>query len=472
MNAMISSALLLLATTPVLLAQETEIHCTDGSRIRGSLIGIGTDRVEFGANFLAAPVPLRLDQILDLTLPIHQSEAKGDHIATVTLSNGDVLRGELSGVNDSKIRLKTWYAGELVFNRKMVDTLEIKDRPEIFYAGPSGLDGWVQQDEGAWTYENGSLRSTSGGSIARDVKLPEKSRIAFDLAWRSNPNLRLQFYSNDLNEDTPSNCYELSCQGRHVQLQKRWLKDDRGGSSSMGDYANVPEFQNKEKCRIELLIDRKTGVIRMLVNDRIVGRDWRDDSPELGDMGGGLHFKSLDASPLGISRIEVTSWDGMLEGTPPPDDEGFMDEEDLPAPPPDADPDPTRIRLRNNDQIAGEMVSIEDGKVKLKTTFGDVTLPVSRLRTFALRTKEARDPANWEMGLYEVPKRYNGDVRGWFPDGSSVTFRLTQVEDAKLTGTSQTFGSAVFDQKAFSRIEFNIHEPDLEKVRSALAGFR
>jgi hypothetical protein len=255
-------------------------------------------------------------------------------------------------------------------------------------------------------------------------------------------------------------------------MQKRWLKDDRGGTSSMGDYANVPEFQNKEKCRIELLIDRKTGVVRMLVNDRIVGRDWRDDSPELGKLGGGIHFRSLDSSPLGISRIEVTSWDGMLEGTPAPQDEGFMDEEDTPAPPPDAEPDPTRIRLRNNDQIAGEMVAIEDGKVKLKTTFGDVTLPVSRLRTFALRTKEARDLANWEMGLYEIPKRYNGDVRGWFPDGGSVTFRLTKVEDGKLTGTSQTFGSAVFDQKAFSRIEFNIHEPDLEKVRSALAGFR
>jgi hypothetical protein len=472
MNAMISSAVLLLAAGPLLPAQETEIHCTDGSRIRGSLLGIGTDRVEFGADFLAAPVPLRLDQILDLTLPIHPGQADGDHIATVTLSNGDVLRGELNGVDEAEIRLKTWYAGDMVFNRKMVDTLEIQDRPEVFYTGPSSLDGWVLHEEDAWSYENGSLRSNSGGSIARDVKLPEKSRIAFDLAWRSNPNLRVLFYSDDVDEVSPSNCYELSCQGRHVQMQKRWLKDDRGGTSSMGDYANVPEFQNKEKCRIELLIDRKTGVVRMLVNDRIVGRDWRDDSPELGKLGGGIHFRSLDSSPLGISRIEVTSWDGMLEGTPAPQDEGFMDEEDTPAPPPDAEPDPTRIRLRNNDQIAGEMVAIEDGKVKLKTTFGDVTLPVSRLRTFALRTKEARDLANWEMGLYEIPKRYNGDVRGWFPDGGSVTFRLTKVEDGKLTGTSQTFGSAVFDQKAFSRIEFNIHEPDLEKVRSALAGFR
>ena len=472
MKLTLSSPLLLLATSLLLGAQDTEIHCADGSRIRGSLLGIGTDRIEFGADFLAAPVPLRLDRILDLTLPVHPAQADGDHIATVTLSNGDVLRGQLNGVNESEIRLKTWYAGEMVFNRKMVDTLEIEDRPEIFYTGPSGLDGWVQKDGEAWTYENGSLRAASSGSIARDVKLPVRSRIAFDLAWRSNPNLRILLYSDSVEADTPSNCYELSCQGRHVQFQKRWSKDGRGGTMSLGDYASVPEFQSKEKCRIELLVDRKTGVIRMLVNDRIVGRDWKDDSPELGAMGGGIHFKSLDSSPLALSRIEVTSWDGILEGTPQPLDEGFMDEEELPAPPPDAEPDPTRIRLRNNDQIAGEMVAIEDGKVKIKTSFGDVTLPVSRLRTFALRTKEARDPANWEMGLYEVPKRYNGDVRGWFPDGTSVTFRLTKVEDGKLTGTAQPFGTAVFDQKAFSRIEFNIHEPDLEKLRDSLGGFR
>lgn len=468
MKDMFTKSLLMLAGSLALGAQETEIQCVDGSRLRGSLLGIGSDRVDFGADYLAAPVPLRLDKILDLTLPVHPSRADGDHIATVTLSNGDVLKGELNGVNDTEIRLKTWYAGEMVFRRVMVDTLEIADRPEILYAGPTGLDGWLQQTEGAWTYEGAALRAKAAGNIAREVKLPARTRFAFDLSWRSSPNFRFTFYADAVDTDNPANCYELVCQGRHVQLQKRWSKDNRSGSGAVGDYVNVPEFQNKEKCRVELLVDRKSGVIRMLVNDRIV-RDWRDEAPDLGDHGGGIHFKSQEPFALGVSRIEVTSWDGMLEGTAPRQDEGFMDEEDLPAPAAEAAPDPARIRLRNNDQIAGEILSIAEGKVKLKTSFGEVNLPVSRLRTFALRTTEARDPANWEMGLYEEPKRYNGDVRGRFPDGSFVTFQLIKVSDGKLFGKAQPFGEVAFDQAAFSRIEFNIHEPDLEKLRG---GFR
>jgi hypothetical protein len=467
MRTTITAALLTLAGSLMLAGQETEIHCTDGSRIRGSLLGIGSDRVEFGADFLAAPVPLRLDKILDISLPTHAGEQQGDHIATVTLSNGDILRGELSGVNDTEIRLKTWYAGELVFRRVMVDTLEIKDRPELIYAGPNGLDGWVQETEGTWVHENGALRSKGSGSIARELELPAKTRFAFDLEWRSTPKLRFVFFSDTVAVDQPRNSYELIFQGRYVQLQKRWSKNDRGGSMTLGSHT-VREFQNKEKCRIEVLVDRKAGLIRLLVNDRVV-KDWTDPDPESGQFGGGIHFATQDPSPVRVSRIEVTSWDGILDGSPPADDEIFMDEDDSPPPAVEAEPDPSRIRLRNNDQIAGEVLAIGEGKVKLKTSFGEINLPVSRLRTFALRTKEARDPANWEMGLYEEPKRYNGDVRAWFPDGGSVTFRLTGVENGKLTGTAQTFGEAVFDQKAFSRIEFNIHDPDLGEIRNRMA---
>jgi hypothetical protein len=447
-------------------ADQTEIRCTDGSRIRGSLLGIGPDRLLFGADFLATPVPLRLDKVLDLSLPVHRGESKGDHVATVTLSNGDVLRGELAGVSPTEVTLDTWYAGTLKFRRAMVDTLEIQDRPEILYSGPNGLDGWTQPSPDTWTFEQGSLRATAPGSIARSIELPAKTRFAFDLAWRSSPRFRFLFFTDDIKTDHPDNSYELICQGRYVQLHKRWSDGNRSGNMTLGDFANVSELMSKEKCRIEILADRKAGTVRMLVNGRIV-KDWSDPDPTAGKHGGGIHFNLQEATPLRISRIEVSTWDGVLEGSAPVQDEGFMEEDDTPQPEPDHQPDPTRIRLRNNDQIAGEMLGIEAGKVKLKTPFGEVSLPVSRLRTFSLHKPD--DRKNWE--LYQIPKRYNGDIRAWFADGSSVTFRLTGVEDGKLKGVSQPFGEAAFDQKAFSRIEFNLYDPALEATRQAAEGW-
>ena len=114
------------------------------------------------------------------------------------------------------------------------------------------------------------------------------------------------------------------------------------------------------------------------------------------------------------------------------------------------------MELRNGDSIAGDVVSITDGMITVKTPFREVKLPLEVLRSVALKPVD-RDES----------KRENGDVRGWFPDGSSVVFRLEGVSDETLTGYSQNFGTAPFKIAAFSRIEFNIYDPDLEDLRMA-----
>jgi hypothetical protein len=117
---------------------------------------------------------------------------------------------------------------------------------------------------------------------------------------------------------------------------------------------------------------------------------------------------------------------------------------------------PGRMELRNGDTIEGELLAIENGKVRLKTPFREVSLPVGALRSVALKPVDL-----------ERCKRENGDVRAWFPDGSSVVFRLDAVGEGTLSGSSQNFASSEFKMSAFSRIEFNIYEPEFEDVRLA-----
>ena len=444
-------------------AIEAEVQCVDGSRLKGSLLEIGADNARLEADFLAAPVPLKLEKILEIGLPAKRGDFKGDHIATVTLSNGDTLRGELTGVSDKVISLRTWYAGDLSFRREMVDRLEIQDRPELLFSGPSGIEGWTQDDAAPWSFEKGALRSQGPGTISRKIeRVPLKSRYAFDLSWRSSPRFRFMFQSDDIEASEPANCYMLTfTNARYVQLSKR---SARTGLSQIGNFINIPEMLSKEKIRLELLVDGKTGLIRLLVNGNIAA-DWTDPDPGPGapaPVAGGIHFNAQDSSPIRISRIEITSWDGVVEGSAPDNDEGFMEDDEVAAPEQEPELDPTRIRLRNNDQVAGEMVGIEQGKVKLKTRFGEVELPVSRLRTFTLHTKENRKNPE----LYQIPKRYLGDVRAWFPDGACVTFRLAGASDGRFRGFAQPFGEAEFDASAFNRIEFNLYDRDLDAVRA------
>ena len=60
--------------------------------------------------------------------------------------------------------------------------------------------------------------------------------------------------------------------------------------------------------------------------------------------------------------------------------------------------------------------------------------------------------------------RRNGDIRAWFPDDSSIVFRLDGVTDDTLTGSSQNFGTATFK---ISRVQ-----PDrVQHRRVVLDGF-
>jgi hypothetical protein len=176
-------------------------------------------------------------------------------------------------------------------------------------------------------------------------------------------------------------------------------------------------------------------------------------------MGRGIHFITQNESPVQISGIKVSAWDGEVDKLPNPQAmggfrQGLMETEDEPEPNPEEKPYKRRVELRNGDSIEAEVVSIRDGVITLKTPFRDVKLPVEALRTVALK------PAD-----LETTKRENGDVRAWFADGSWLVFRLEGVGEGTLTGYSQAFGSAVFKIAAFSRIEFNIYDPEFEELR-------
>lgn len=466
MKAIRYPSLLLAALASAGAATPTEVQCTDGSRLKGNLVEIGPDTARLEADFLATPVPLKIEKILEISMTAKRGDFKGDHIATVTLSNGDTLRGELTGVSEKEISLSTWYAGDLKFRREMVDRLEIEDRPELFFSGPEALDGWTQDDPPSWTYEQGALRAQGPGSISRDVgKLPAKVRYAFDLAWRASPRFRFIFQSDDVQAGEPANCYMIDfTNARFLQLTKR---SARSGVTQIGGFVNIPEMQTKEKIRIEVLVDRRAGFIRLLVNGNVAA-DWSDPDPEQAAAPGGIHFNARDSANIRISRVEVTSWDGVVEGHAPENDEGILEDDEPPQPKEEPEPDPARIRLRNNDEVAGEMLGIDGGKVKLKTRFGEVLLPVSRLRNFTLHTKENRKNPD----LYQIPKRYLGDVRAWFPDGTCVTFRLGSSIDGHLKGYAQPFGEVDFDGSAFNRIEFNLYDPELEEARESYEAWK
>ena len=451
-------ACLILATPSLHAAAGTGmIRFFNQNQLPGEVSAIEKDLIRWDSPQLEKPTPFFMKQVLEINQTPKTPETKEVCEAVISLTNGDSLRGQLSSVTDQAIELDTWYAGKLTLQRPMVESVKIIDRPKIVYQGPDGLDGWKRVDEEtAWTFESGRFKSKGPGQIARDVNMPQTCRLAFDLSWRSSLRARIVVCSDDTSTKEPSNAYDLIIQRKYVYLRKRWSNNGGGGTNILGQTVGVPEFSENEKARVELCIDRKKGVFNFLVDGRSVAV-WNDADFKEGAMGGGLHFIAEDSTPLSVSRIEVSEWDGVIERQPAAPTANFDQEDEDPdtkTPPKKEEPTPGKMTLRNGDTLMGEVLGIEKGVMRVKTSYAELKMPVSRLKTIALK------PVEREEAMLK-----NGDVRAWFPDGSRVVFRLDTAAADGLQGFSQNFGSATFKPEAFNRIEFNLYDPKFQTLR-------
>lgn len=443
-------------------------------QLSGSLESVGEDRLVWRSPVLEQPTPFFLKDVFELSLPTVIPEFKADHEATLTFeaqpedSTPPRIKGQLVAVTNDKIVLDTWFAGRMEFRRSMVKSVDIEDHASLIYSGPTGLDGWVQPGKDAsWTFDRGALKNTSAKPIGRNLDLPDSFSLTFDLAWSGALNFNLTLLCN-AEELSPKRGYHFNCQSGFMMVRR--LNSELGGA----DHFGVPEFRENEKLTLEVRVNRKTGDIAIYVNGRII-TNWKDAEGGKGKFDNGIQFSTASGnqfSPgsrsgkMGISKIKVATWDGVLEEAPPGNPGlnfggwggrgGAKVEPDPKTDEPAANPESGRMKLRNGDSIAGEVTAIADGIMHVKTPFADVKLPVARVRNIMLK------PADLER-----PIRRNGDIRAWFPDGSSIVFRLDSLGKDTITGSSQTFGEAEFKLTAFNRIDFNIHAPKVNDLRKA-----
>ena len=433
------------------------VRFTNNDRLPGSLAGITPARLSWQSPLLKDSADFNIKGLLDITLPAQHPEIPAGHEAVLSLTNGDTLRGQLASVTDETIELDTWFAGRLNVQRVMVSELRVDSIPDLLFRGPSGLDGWKQTTPTpSWTYDAGAFISSGPGGIGRLVDLPDEFRVGFSAEWRGSFRLNFIFFTNDIDSERPGQGYEVMFQRRMVHLRglspQNWIDQTHDATA----------LQEDEKARIEILASRKSGQVVFILNGTTIAV-WNDPAMIGREMGKGIQFVAFDGSPIRISRIEVSAWDGTIEEMPKPKAMNFpnvqglrMPRQQSPAAEPEKPQDDGRMMLRNGDSIAGEVLSIREGMLQLKTPFAEVTIPVDRLRNIQLKPTEP-----------EVAKRNKGDVRGWLPDGSSFVFRLDAADQDSLTGFSQNFGTARFLKNAFQRIEFNIHDFDLQELRAS-----
>jgi hypothetical protein len=431
------------------------VRFSNNDQIPGSLDALSADLLVWNSPALEKPTPFFLKHVMDLTLsPSLGDSGDATHEATLKLSNGDLVRGQLASFSDESVTLDTSFAGRLNFNRRMVAGLQISGNSSLVYRGPSSLSGWKSSgSKPVWRYHRMAFISDGVGSLARDELLPEECSITFDLAWKSDTfGFKLVFFSDDPSSESPMSGYEISFQRNSIYLRNCKTQNFLGSTMAQA-------LAEIDKAHIEIRSSMKSGMICLYINDQLI-EVWSDPDVAKGKFGRCLHWVAANPSPLRISSIRIDPWDAQVERMPAPR-VGMMhfNQRGLnPNPKPEAPEKPKegRMELANGDTVEGEMMAIHEGIITVKTPMGEFKLPVERLRSIALKKSDL------ERAILR-----NGDIRAWCPDGSSLVFRLDAVDHDTLGGSSQNFSSATFKLAAFNRIEFNIHDPALEDKRSS-----
>ncbi|MEN9975074.1 MAG: hypothetical protein RLZZ282_1080 [Verrucomicrobiota bacterium] len=457
---MLCLALALSASTTLVRAidpDESMVRFANGDQLGGAVVALVGDLLIWRSSSLERSHSFFQKNVIDLLLPSAPLENVEKYEAMLKLTNGDSLSGQLSSVTDEALVLDTRYAGRMTINRLMVAEVKITGKSAFVFLGPTGLDQWEQAEEKpAWTYRRGAFRSQGEGSIARDGLLTDACSITFDVAWKGDAlGFKVTVFSDNPTSDGSSSGYDISFQRGSVYLKNNKTQSFLGSASTHS-------LMEKDRARIEIRASLKSGKVCLMIDERVV-EVWTDPEVAKGKFGQCLQFSATSSSPLRVSRIGVTPWDGVVDQVPEPQNgilrqfnlRGLSEDEAKPAPT-RAAAMPGRMELANGDSLMGEVGSINEGIIAVKTPLGEVKIPMERFRIVALKQVEL-----------ERCKRRNGDIRAWFADGSSLVFRLDGMSDGSLIGSSQNFGSATFKITAFNRIEFNIYNPAFEKNHQA-----
>jgi hypothetical protein len=372
--------------------------------------------------------------------PRPPAEGRADGSCKLWLANGDKLAGTLVSCDAEALVLETWYAGKLRIARRALRTLAFNPREPVVFEGPTGLEGWtegnavkgMEADSGRWLYRNGAFYADKSASIARDVKLPARAEVQFDLAWRGQLNLAIALYTDSLQpilltdkENGPDfgGFYSLRfTQSAFISLTPI---HKQGPLRPLGDYLILQALAQKDRMHVDLRMSKADRRVALFLDGALV-KDWRDPGGFAGE-GGGVRFVNNMSGSVKMSNFRVARWNGVLE-------EAVAEA---------ADPAHDVVALESGGKTSGAVAAIANGRISLLTTGGTTVLPLEQASAIEFARHQGGAPAGPAANTHAT-----------FIQGGALTFELLRWRPEGVTAASPDFGRATFDPAAFSRLQF------------------
>ena len=393
------------------------------------------------------PIDFKPESVAQIGFAPRPSTAgRTDYSCKLWLANGDALAGNLVACDRDALTLDTWYAGQLKIPRRALQSLAFNPRTnQVLFDGLTGLDGWTQGDaakgaigeSGQWSYRNGAFYADKAASIARDLKLPDRAQIQFDMAWRGPLFLAIAFYTDSLQPirlDTKENgpdfgaFYSLRFASTiFVTLTPIRKRDPL---HALGEPLIIQSLSQKDRVHVDVRMSKAERRVALFIDGMLV-KDWIDPGGFAGE-GTGIRFVNNPSSVVKLSNFRVSKWNGVL------------DDNATEAP----DPSHDVLLLESGARASGAVVSIADGRISLLTAGGATNVPLAAASAVEFARFQGQPPPAAAVNAHAT-----------FRQGGAVTFELLAWRPDGVAGRIPDIGKVTFDPAAFARLQLLAAEP-------------
>ncbi len=437
-----------LAETAATNAEADRLSFRDGDVLYGKLLEIQPGSViRWQHPDASEPIEFKPESVAQIGFaPRPPATGRTDYSCKLWLANGDALAGNLVACDRDALTLDTWYAGKLKIPRRALQTLAFNARTnQVLFDGLTGVEGWTQGDaakgsiaeSGQWSYRDGAFYADKAASIARDLKLPDRSQIQFDMAWRGPLYMAIALYTDSLQpilltdkESGPDfgGFYSLRFFNTiYVTLTPIRKRDPL---RPLGEPLIIPSLTQKDRVHVDVRMSKAEHRVALFIDGMLI-KDWIDPSGFAGE-GSGIRFVNNQGSVVKLSNFRVSRWNGVL------------DDAASEAP----DPSHDVVLLESGAKISGAVVSIADGQISLLTAGGATNVPMTGATAIEFARFQGQSPAHAAVNAHAT-----------FRQGGGVTFQLLAWRPDGVTGISPDFGKVTFDPAAFVRLQLLAADP-------------
>jgi hypothetical protein len=193
---------------------------------------------------------------------------------------------------------------------------------------------------------------------------------------------------------------------------------------SLGAIA-VPALMQRNRAHFDVRCSKKDHKIALLINGVLV-KEWDDPDGFAGE-GTAMRFVHQGQGLVKMSNIRIRPWDGTLEQPTPAPAHRVTDS----------------VRLADGTRLTGSIQSIVNGKLAIATGTSTIQVPLEKLRQIDFLSQNLA-----------ATQTNSQPVRVLLAPGYSVSGQLESWTADAMTLKSPVFGTAKFDPKSVSRLQF------------------